>query len=348
MIKSYRAVAVTIALGFSTVLMLPTTVIADVTVTRATHFGGIMGLGASNNTSTEYIKGKEKRYESTMRFTGSILSKFGGAHSSVVIYRVDKGRIISLNTARHTYTVLPMTADNAEAASNTHQSGSRDSERQRHTKSDTDHTRVVRNELTVQATGKRNTINGYRCKEYLMKWLVVTENTRTKSRSKSVMTSNIWATPETRSLHILKDAELAYNSAYLKHLGMTISPQQQQQFGLSMLGFISGRNRHDLKRALGKIHGYPISISVKWRSDAQGDESGNSESANGEAALKRAAGNIGGLLSGMFHSSKTANQQTPTGMRTIFSSTTEIMKINTAAVPAQLFEVPRGYHKVSY
>ncbi len=105
--KPYRAITVTIALGFSTALMLPTTAMADVTVTRTTNFGGIMGMGASKSTSVEYIKGDEKRDDRTMKFTGSILSKFGGTHTSVTIYRVDKNRIITLNTARHTYTRHP-------------------------------------------------------------------------------------------------------------------------------------------------------------------------------------------------------------------------------------------------
>lgn len=343
MIKPYRAVAVAIALGFPTVWMLPTAAMADVTVTRATQFGGIMGMGASKSTSVEYIKGDEKRDDRTMKFTGSILSKFGGTRTSVTIYRVDKNRIFTLNTARHTYTALPMTASNAQATSGT-QSGAGDKSQQHGNDSHQNHTKVIRNELTVKATGKRNTINGYRCKEYLMTWLVVTEDTRTKQRSKSVMTSDIWATSETRELHTLKTDELAYSHAYLKRLGLEISPQQQQQFGLNMLGLMSGRSQRDLKRAMSKIHGYPISISVKWQSNAQNNDSGD----NGEAALAHVAGNLGGLLSGVLHQDENNAKPTTGNMQTIFSSTTELVKVNTAAIPSRTFEIPTGYHKTSY
>ncbi len=202
--------------------------------------------------------------------------------------------------------------------------------------------------MTVKATGKRNTINGYRCKEYVMTWLVVTEDTRTKQRSKSVMTSDIWATPKTRELRTLQADELAYNRAYLKRLGLEMSPQQQQQFGLSLLGLMSNRSQHDLKRAMSKIHGYPISTSVKWQSDAKNSESGDNQNNNSEAALAHVAGNLGGLFSSVLHQDKSNAKPAAGGMQTIFSSTTELVKISTAALPSRTFEIPTGYHKASY
>lgn len=329
------------------VAAIPRIALADVMVTRVTDFGGIMGMGASKNTSTEYIKGNKKREESSTRFTGSILSKFGGTHTSVTIYQVDNNRIVRLNPSHHTYIALPMTADNAQATSGPQDNGN--TNRLQTGCSKQEHIRVIRNELTVKATGKHKTISGYRCKEYVMTWLVLTEDRQTKQRSKNIMTSDIWATPETHTLHQLKFEEMTYNHAYLKRLGLDMSPQQQQQFGLDMLGMLSGRNQRDLKRAMRKIHGYPISISVKWQSSAKDNGAGGDEGTNDTVALEHAAGNLSGMLGGLLHGNNSANQPAAAGgMETVFSSTTKIVKINTAAVPARMFEVPDGYHKASY
>lgn len=323
---------------------MPQAGMADVTVTRSTDFGGIMGMGASKAKSTEYIKGDEKREERTSHFTGSILSKFSGPHTSVTIYRVDRGRIITLHPSNHTYSVLSMTPDNAETASGSQGGGKA---QQQDGNSEKSHTRIVKNELTVKATGKRQTVSGYRCKEYLMTWLVITEDTRTRQRSKSVMTSDIWATPETRTLHRLKREEMSFNHAYLKRLGLEMSPQQQQQFGLSMLGLMSGRSQRDLKRAMRKIHGYPISISVKWETDAKGngdsDEGGSS--AGGAEALNSVVGGLGSMLGGMFggHKEKSGGKQAGSQMHTIFDSTTTIIKVDTSSVSSRMFSIPAGY-----
>ena len=331
--------------------LLPSAALADVTVTSVTHFGGFMGMGANDTTSREYIQGDRKREESTMKFTGSILSKLAGTHKSVKIYRVDKNEIIQLKPESHSYTLLPMTVKNARQASNpnprTGQSDRNSSGRQ-----DQNHTRVIRNDLTVKATGKRKRISGYNCKEYLMTWLVVTEDTRTKQRSKSVMTSDFWTTPATHSLKVLKEDKAAYDHAYLKRLGIDLSPQMQNQFGLNMLGLMSGKSQKDLKKALNKIHGYPIETSVKWQSNAKDNESGtNNTAANGEQALKKVAGNLGNMLGGLFNHKAAAPQPAKPAagdMKTIFSSTTRIKDVSIGRIQAGLFRVPPGYKKTAF
>lgn len=340
----------TALLATALVIAMPQTGLADVTVTRSTDFGGIMGMGASKATATEYIKGDEKREDSTRHFTGGIMSRFSGPHTSVTIYRVDKSEIISLDPSHHTYTVLSMTPNNAKTAAGGSQ-GNGGNEQQQSGHAKKNHTRIVKNELTVKATGKRKTISDYKCKEYVMTWLLITEDTQTKQRSKSIMTSDIWATPETRALRRLKTEEMAFNHAYLKRLGLKMSPQQQQQFGLSMLGMMSGRSQRDLKRAMSKIHGYPISTAVKWETNSQGNSSDESQASGGGSAtaLGNVVGGLGSMLGGMFgskkqQSSKPANNE----MHTVFNSTTTILKVNTASVSSRMFSIPAGYKQEQY
>lgn len=343
-----------LATFFTTAGIVPGLAHADVMVTRVTHFGGIMGMGANNTTSREYIHGDEKREESTMKFTGSILSKIGGTHTSVKIYRVDKNEIIELKPASHTYTVLPMTVKNAQAASNPNAQAGQGGQDQSAGSSEQNenHTRVVHNDLSVKATGKTKSINGYHCKEYVMTWDVVVEDTKTRERTKSVMTSDMWTTPDTHALSALKTDEAAYNHAYLKRLGLDLSPQLQHQFGLSMLGLMSGRSQKDLKRAMSKIHGYPISTSVKWQSNAKNNDSGNDGGMqNGEQALNKVAGSLGSMLGSVFHNKSTEKKPAKSennAMKTIFNSTTEIVKVRSGAVSADLFKVPAGYKKSAY
>ncbi|HKK05456.1 MAG TPA: hypothetical protein VKA50_06365 [Gammaproteobacteria bacterium] len=348
-----QAVFAALSIGLAAAGVLPGAAHADVTVTRETHFGGFMGMGANDTTSKEYIHSDKKRDESTMKFTGSILSKIGGTHSSVKIYRVDKNEIIELKPASRTYTVLPMTVKNAQRASSPNaQSGQGAQSQSGNADKSREHTRVIRNDLSVKATGKHKTINGYKCREYVMTWVVVTEDTQTKQRSKSVMTSDLWTTPRTHALRVLAADEAAYNHAYLKRLGLDLSPQQQHQFGLGMLGLMSGKSQKDLKRAMSKIHGYPISTTVKWQSNAKAETSeGADSSGNGEQALKQVAGNLGSMLGSVFHHNEAAkkpDKPANSDMKTVFRSTTNIVSVRTGTVPASLFAVPAGYKRARY
>jgi hypothetical protein len=186
----------------------------------------------------------------------------------------------------------------------------------------------------------------------MMTWDVVKEDTQTRERTKSVMTADMWTTPDTHALNALKTDEAAYNHAYLKRLGVDLSPQQQQQFGLSLLGLMSGRSQKDLKRAMSKIHGYPISTSVKWQSNARNKDSGNGDGIqNGEQALNKVAGSLGSMLGSVFHNKSTEKKPVKSennAMKTIFNSTTEIVKVRSGAVSADLFNVPAGYKKSAY
>src|SRR5215469_1950330 len=61
------------AFGLTGLLLLPLGARADVKMERVTHFGGFLGMGANDTTSTEYLQGLKKRDESNVKFTGSVL-----------------------------------------------------------------------------------------------------------------------------------------------------------------------------------------------------------------------------------------------------------------------------------
>lgn len=340
-----RMVVASLALGLAVSGMgLPIAGHAGVTVVRKTQFGGFMGMGANDTQSTEYIQGQKKRDESTFKFTGSILSKFAGPRSSVTIYRPDKNQIVRLDPQKHSYTVEPMTVANVQQAM-----GSRGEAGKSGTASGGtgENMRVVRNELTVKATGAHKRINDFPCKEYRITWLLEVEDTQTKARAKSLMTSDIWAAPETSALRSLKAEEAAYSNAYLKRLGLKLSPQQAQQFGLGVVGAMTGSSQKDLKAAMSKIKGYPIEVSVKWQSNAKSASGGSSADngvASAEAALKSAAGAFGGLFGGSKHHKKAASGSGG-DMQTIFSSTTQIVKVKTENLSSAMFDIPKGYHR---
>ncbi len=242
--------------------------LADVTVERYYKTSGIGGLGAFESNEKESIKGQRKFVASEKKTKSKLLGKFMGDGKSSVIYIVEKDTVYTLNHAKKTYTkrsISPPKEDDKGARSEerySEESGGEEEEK----------TRVVKNELKMKKTGEKKTINGFPCSEYLLTWLVETENIETKERSKSLMTGEFWTTPETKKIRQLKEDEGRFNRAYLKKLGVEMSPADMKRFGLSMLGAMAGSSGKDLGKEMSKMKGYPIVTSIKWETEKAGGE----------------------------------------------------------------------------
>lgn len=305
--------------------------LADVTVERYYKTSGIGGLGAFESNEKESIKGQRKFVASEKKMKSKLLGKFMGDGKSSVIYIVEKDTVYTLNHAKKTYTkrsISPPKEDEKGARSEerySEESGGEEEEK----------TRVVKNELKMKKTGEKKTINGFPCSEYLLTWLVETENIETKERSKSLMTGEFWTTPETKKIRQLKEDEGRFNRAYLKKLGVEMSPADMKRFGLSMLGAMAGSSGKDLGKEMSKMKGYPIVTSIKWETEKAGGEEVGEE---GGIDLKKG---IGGFLGGL--KKKAFKSRGKGEKKPAFESYVEIKSIDTGAVSGELFKVPAGY-----
>lgn len=333
----------------------PATVGADVTVERYIKSGGFGGVGASEGTSTDKISGLKKRSESSMKMTGKLggfLGKFAGDMGSDEIVHVDEDRVISLNHKKKTYTERAITLPEEEGypgSDGDPEEGSLDGGEEGEERN----VRVVRNEITVKETGEKKTIGGFDCRRYVVTWILETEDLDTGERAASTMTSDLWNTPETKETKALQKEETAFNQAYLKKMGLDLPPQKMKRFGLMAIAGMLGADREEMEKKMKElekkfstIEGYSIASAVTWKSTSTARQQG--QPAEEEEAMDVSKG-MGGLLSGfakkaMKKKSSGGEEKSGDGS-VIFSSYSEIRRIDISPVPAADFEIPAGYDR---
>ncbi len=322
--------------------------LADVTVERFVKSSGIKGFGASESTDVDKFSGLRKRSVSSGKMTGAIgsfFSKVAGGMESDSITDIGKDAIWRLDHKKKTYTeskiTLPKEAREEPA------------NRQEEAKEEKSKVRVVKSEISVKETGESKKINGFDCVRYVITWLVETENTETKERSKNVMTTDLWNTPETKETKALQQEEMEFNRAYLKKLGIDISSEDSQKLGLSVAAGLFGgdnksmeKNLKELKEQMAKVKGFSIANSVKWESQSEGGAqpaAAQAEQSNKSGGTDLAKG-IGSFLGGLAKKTNTGGENKgSSGGGVLFESYSEIKRIDAFSIPASEYEVPASY-----
>ncbi|HET7174505.1 MAG TPA: hypothetical protein VFK21_00705 [Gammaproteobacteria bacterium] len=338
--KNHIRVSIITAFGLTGLLLLPLGAQADVKIERVTHFGGFLGMGANDTTSTDYLQGLKKRDESTVKFTGSVLGalqrfKHGDKGSqNINIMRVDQNLLYSLDPDDKTYTQQAL---NAPAKQGKPQSGQTNGQQQ-----DND-TKITKNEFTVKATGEKKTINGFDTSEYLITWDLETENTKTGEKGKSLMTTDLWTADDSK-LGKARDEELAYAKAYLKLLNEPTNPDELKLYGFGVgPGSVTASDSKAFFDKLRTIKGFPVSVDVTWKANDTGQQNGGQSGGNQQASPQDLSKTLGSLFGSKKDDDSSAKSSD--GMTVIFTSHTEIKSVDTGSLDSSLFEVPTDYKK---
>jgi hypothetical protein len=311
----------------------------DVMVERTIKTGG---AAAAEIHEIDYIKGMTKRTDSKMKFTGKVVGMFTKPKDLSTIYRVDQDLIWEVNHTKKTYTERPISLSEEERKDQSGHGEEVSKEEKVEDEREKDEVRIVRNEFSIKETGEKKTINGFPCRQYLLTWLVETENLETKERSKSIMTGDFWNAPEEKRIVQLMAEEGSFNRAYLKKLGLEMTPDDMKKFGLKIIGGMMGAMGDDLKKEMAKMKGFPIATSIKW--EAEGDR--KEEPAGEEKESVDLSKGVKGVLGGLFKKKAKESMKEKEGdRRLIFESHTEIKSIDTSPFPGSQFEVPKEYSK---
>ena len=345
---------ITIFCGMLCMFMWVSTAWADATVESYTKFGGIQGQGAYEGTSTSRIQGHMKLESTNFKFTGAFLSWAAGGGETATITRIDKGVIWTLNPKKKTYLEMPF------AGSKSDKSGIKESEPQNQEPTGAEEkpkTRLTKSEFTVKKTGASQAINAFPCEEYLVTWLVETENIETKARERNIMTTNLWTTPETSTIKRLQAEELAFSTAYLKKMGINISPEEMKQFGMGGFMSMSGTPEaamegefQGFKKEMAKVKGYPIRTIVNWRVEKDKKEVLKEAETNPVGGIDPFGG-IGGILGGIKGAvsqkvqGEAEDAMKPSENAPFFSNTIEVKSIKTDSIPESTFDIPSEYTK---
>jgi len=325
------------------VLIGASTVWSDATIETILSSGGLKGMGATEGSQIRRYQ-DEKMYESTSsKFTGVILSRIGGGTESITITRVDKGIYWILDPKSKTYTEQPIAPieHKQKEAEPTKREGKPTS-------------RVTKSEFNVKKTGASETINGFACREYLMTWLLEVEDLETKAKTRFLMENHLWNTPQTAAIKKLQAEEQKFHKALAKKIGI-LSTMEAKQMGMEALSAMANMPDEEMKKGMSrmknemaKIEGYSIRTIIGWTAE------GDAKSAKGRTEEVKEdkpfdlSGGLGGLISGMAgkviqkkgQDKAAADKDAP-----FFTATTEVKSINTDALPADTFDIPKGFKK---
>lgn len=359
----------TLALVLSALLLCPAASFADVTVQYASSSGGYRGMGASESSGTRRVSGAKSREDAQTRFTGAVMGRLGGKKDVAHILRVDLDKRWTLDLKKKTYVEAPLkfalpAADEDEAAAK--DAPPRKEEKPTH--------RVKSARAEVKKTGETKTINGFKTAKWSASLVVVVEELATKKTAEYVMGSDVWATPWTAELRKAMEEEAKFAKAYLKKLGVDVSPQDQGRFGLEGARMLLGSSGPEvggalskLARELSSIEGYPVVTETTWRAPAPAappaakgkkpaPEMEEDEDDGSPLSDAAGAGSIGGaamgFLGGMAKKAakkkvkqKVKEAVTPDAGKPAFSVRTEVKSVDVGPIPAEKFEIPEGFKK---
>jgi hypothetical protein len=304
----------------------------DATIEQTLKTSGVKGIGAAEGALVQRYQGDKKWESLSTKFTGAFLSRLAGQTENVVITRVDKGVLWTLEPKERTWREEPLALPKLEPQK-------KKEEKEKPT------VRITRSEFSVKKTGAKETVNGFPCEEYLITWLLETEDLETKAKARSTMTSSLWTTPETGAIRGVQAEEQRFNQALAKRLGADLSADEAGRMGLAALAQV-GASEADIRKGLArvksetaKLKGYPIRTVVNWR--LEGEEG----AAQAGAEPVDASGGLSGLFSGLV--GRLAQKKVEEGVKgaPLFSSTLEVKSLGAGPVPAETFQIPAGYKK---
>ncbi len=341
----FPAAVLCVLLGFSCAW-------ADATVESFIRFGGFGGNGAYEGTTITRIQGDRQIETSSIKFTGAVLSWAAGKSETTTITRIDKGVIWALDTKKKTYVESPLAGFDPDELKGGQDMG----EGEEIDEEEKPLVKVTRSEFKVEKTGAKQTINGFACEEYLMTWIVELQDLETKEKTANTMNTSLWTTSETPAIKKLQAEQKAFSQAYMKKLGINVSPDEMQQFGMGAFAMASGASDEELakgfekfKKEMTKVKGYPIRTVVNWSVEGDMPAAPEAEEEPGGISIPTGKDDLLGGLGSMVSkavSKKVSDSTRPDANEPFFSSTTEVKAISTDALAAGTFDIPSGYKRL--
>jgi hypothetical protein len=319
--------------------LLAGSAVADLKTETFTRASMLTGLGSTEVNGVTQYQGDKRAEDHTTKMVGGIGGMLAGKpQTSLEITRLDKDVIWDLNPPKKTYTERPIALPaGTETKAERRQSGPEQKPY-----------KIVKSELKVTKTGAAKDINGFACKEYLITWEVVMEDTASKGKVTQVMTTDLWNTPLTDKLKQAQQVETDFNRSYVKKLGVEMSPQETDRLGARMLTSMYGLDAketagklEEVGKEMAKVEGYPIVTEVKWQVK---NDSAAAKKPEPEPEPEPAPTSLGGLIANKLARQATSDKPKEEGV--LFSSYHEVKSVSLDAVTETNFEIPDGYRKV--
>jgi hypothetical protein len=303
---------------------------ADVTVQMKTTLSGFMGMNTEGQ-DVQYIKGEKSFHDITSKISGGFMNALPGNKSSSTqqIIRIDKQLIWSIKPEDKSYSEMTfdMFKQSMEQSVTAAQEvGIKPSE-----------PGEIIWTVTVNTSDKSEKISGYDCKLVIGKAIGVSKK---DIKDTTTIVMKYWLGSGVTGEQELK----AFQESFAK--AMALDEMDLQQGMASMMNNY-GDQFKKLGEEMAKTKGYPVKTAIEVFSSTTktGSTESMGEGSEGQAqSMADIMGKLGNKL-GKKAAAKDDKKATEDNPNRIFSMTSELISISTAAIDDGKFEVPAGFKK---
>lgn len=281
-------------------------------------------------------------------FMGKMMAKaFVKAGNSGSIIDLQNMKQIQLDHSNKEFTVMPL-----EKMDWDKYQGEPQEENVREEPEEESKIRIIKQDFKVTRSGKKKTINGFKCEKYTVKWETVWENTETGEQGTDKLNTVVWTTEAGKTIKNAQKEEMAFHTKQMKKMGLDEAFGQDDILGTRWMGMFGSMNKGQGSKAdfsdskyakeMQKIEGYPIVIDGKYYAIRPEKEGGKEKKKNVDMTDIQSV--FGGLMGKAMRKNKKKSEKSGAA----FSFHTEIINIKTGDIPASEFQPPQGYTKVEH
>lgn len=299
-------------------------------------------LPVARGQSRVETRADRRRTDSSVTFDNWLMRQFAPDGRTSDIVRVDRGLVWNLVPAKREYTECPITGC---ATASTRPGEPQRPDQPKKQEEPTCPVTLKANDLKVDATGERRTVNGFATERFRIDWLVELADNAGRSNANRVQL-DLWTTPETGPIKDVQAINDGFQRRYASALTRGDSPvgrylPQNVAAAMALLmRNIDGKDQRTVARwaaELKKVRGYPIATTMNWTSDGVIC----SESAPGGSPQSTAAG-IGGMLSGILGGRRADGAPAP-----LITFSHEVRTVAVKPVADVVFTPPADYRKTN-
>jgi hypothetical protein len=284
-----------------------------------------------------------RRTDSALTFDNWLIRRLAGDGRTSDIVRVDRKLVWTLDPAKKVYTECPITGCAVGERKPTEEPRP---DQPAKPSEPTCPVVLKSNDLKVDSTGERRTVNGFATERFQIAWTIELEDNAGR-RSANRVQMDLWTTPETgpvRDVQAITDNFQRRYAAALSRGDSPIArylPPNVAGAMSSLMKNIDPKDQRTLTRwgnEMKKVRGYPIVTTLSWTT--QGAVC--TDSASGQPSPQAAAAGIGGMLSGMLGGKKADGSAAPAPL---ISFNHEVRSIVVKPVADNVFLPPADFQR---
>lgn len=316
------AVALVILFALATICQ------ADVVIKRKTSMEGMMGMGNSESSETEYVSADKSYTERSTKFTGGMMAKAtkGKKNENIQITRLDKGMVWNLEPDGKTYT--EMSLDSMKMMMQALQGSMKDMPMGNDKIDDSMYDWTVDYKGPVDA----GEVDGYKCTS--LSGTAIGTN-KEDPKDKVRITYEYWLAKDIPGYDQMND----FYMNFAKAIGMDDYRSQQ---GMEAMARKWMSHFGDMMQKMKDAGGFPMKINMLVETTGETEGGAAPEITDTTEGGKKAA-EMMGKISGLFGQKKQA--KSADGMSTVFSMSQEVTSIEEKSTDAGKYELPSGYKK---